>query len=571
MLRVFGPARLDGVDADSRGRPSRRQRQLLAALAVRPGHVLPVEVIADWMWGEQGPGDPNAAVQTLVHRLRRSLSPLASIDTTVAGYRLVVPEDGVDVMAFEEHIRRARATDPETALTHLTAAVELWEGEPYADLDHADLVAERGRLLALSDEAHTLLMQTTLRLGRHREALVLAEEALSRHPHDETALAVLMTALYATGQQVAALSRLAVHREQLADELGLDPSQELRDLEQAILRHELVLPAPPPAGSAPGPTPHTWTAQEGTSRSGSPQAGTPHTEQSESVPDPRRTQRISFCRSPDGTRLAYATSGTGPPLVKAATWLTHLNDDWDSPVWRHWLDALSSDHALLRYDERGCGLSEWQVSDISFDAWVTDLEAVVDAEGLQRFPLLGLSQGAAVAVAYAVRHPERVSALLLYGGYARGRTARASTEEDHREARLHLELARVGWGRDDPAFRQVFTSQIIPDGTRELWASFNALQARTCSAENAVRFMEVFGDIDVTDEAARVTCPTLVMHSRHEVRQPVGIGLELASLIPGSRFVPLPSRNHLLTADEPAWELFLQHSRAFLAEHADRS
>lgn len=502
---------------------------------------MPVGTLADWMWGDQGPADPGAAIQTLVHRARRSLSPPTSIETSGAGYRLVAPMEGLDVLLFEEQVRAARDVEPQKTLVLLTAALGLWQGEPYADLDHVDLVAERGRLLALADEARTGLVQANLRLGRHHETVALAEEFLSRRPHDESVLAALMTGLYATGQQVAALSRFAVHREQLADELGLDPSQDLRDLEESILRHELVV-----TGSTQPP--------------GSSRDAAPH-------PDSPATQRIRFCRSRDRTRLAYATSGDGPPLVKAATWLTHLTHDWDSPVWHHWLAGLSATHTLLRYDERGCGLSEWGVADISFEAWVDDLETVVDAEELETFPLLGLSQGAAVSIAYAARHPERVSVLLLYGGYARGRTLRAVTEEDRREASLHLELARVGWGRDDPAFRQVFTSQIIPDGTQELWASFNALQARTCSPENAVRFMEAFGTIDVVDAATRVSCPTLVMHSQEEVRQPVEVGLELAALIPGSRFVPLPSRNHLLTADERAWGLFLEHTRAFLAEH----
>ena len=184
--------------------------------------------------------------------------------------------------------------------------------------------------------------------------------------------------------------------------------------------------------------------------------------------------------------------GAGPVLVKAANWLTHLDYDLENAVWRHWLEGLAAGRTLVRYDERGCGMSDWNVEHFRFDDWVDDLELVVDAAGLDQFPLLGVSQGAAVAVAFAARHPERVSRLVLAGAYGRGRLVRASTDEQRREAALDLEVARIGWGRDDPSFRQMFTSQFLPDGTREQWEEFNELQRRTTSAANAVRFLETF-------------------------------------------------------------------------------
>ncbi len=201
----------------------------------------------------------------------------------------------------------------------------------------------------------------------------------------------------------------------------------------------------------------------------------------------------------------------------------------------------------------------------TFDDWVTDLESVVEALGLERFPLLGVSQGGAVAVAYAARHPERVSHLVLCGAYARGRAVRAVGDEEKRAAALDLDLARVGWGRDDPAFRQVFAAQFLPDGTRADWAAFDQLQRRTTSPENAVRFLEEFGRIDVRDEAQQVACPTLIMHSRDDHRVPMRFGEELAALIPDSRLVALSSNNHLLTAAEPAWQVFRAEVDAFLA------
>lgn len=285
------------------------------------------------------------------------------------------------------------------------------------------------------------------------------------------------------------------------------------------------------------------------------------------VPDepPPPRQHIAFCKAADGVRLAYAVAGEGPPLVRAANWMTHLGYDIESPVWKHWVRDLSNNRQFIRYDERGCGLSDWDATEFTFDDWVTDLESVVEALGLQRFPLLGVSQGGAVAVAYAARHPEKVSRLVLCSAYARGRAVRASGEDEKRAAALDLELARVGWGRDDPAFRQVFAAQFIPDGTRADWAAFDQLQRRTTSPENAVRFLEEFGRIDVRDLAREVSCPTLIMHSRDDHRVPLRYGEELASLIPNSRLVALSSNNHLLTATESAWQVFRAEIDEFLA------
>ncbi len=246
--------------------------------------------------------------------------------------------------------------------------------------------------------------------------------------------------------------------------------------------------------------------------------------------------------------------------------MTHLDYDHESPVWRHWTEDIAAERTLLRYDERGCGMSDWDVDRFDFDAWVEDLEAVVDSAGLDRFPLLGVSQGGAVAVAFAVRHPERVSRMVLYGSYARGRRVRAADAGSRDEAALDIELARIGWGRDDPSFRQVFTSQFLPDGSRADWDEFNELLRRTTSPENAVRFLETFAQIDVTGEAPKVSCPTLVVHARDDHRVPASAARELAALIPGSRFVLLPGRNHLLRRDEPAWPQFLAELDRFLAD-----
>ncbi|UXA16131.1 alpha/beta fold hydrolase [Mycobacterium sp. SMC-4] len=279
---------------------------------------------------------------------------------------------------------------------------------------------------------------------------------------------------------------------------------------------------------------------------------------------PMPSQHVAFCRAEDGVRLAYAVTGKGAPLVRAANWMTHLGYDIESPVWSHWVRDLSAHHTFVRYDERGCGLSDWHAQDFTFDDWVTDLESVVEAVGLERFALLGVSQGGAVAVAYTARHPDRVSRLVLNGAYAQGRAVRALSDDEKRAAALDLELARVGWGRSDPAFRRVFAAQFLPDGTRADWEAFDQLQQRTTSAQNAVRFLEVFAGIDVRDLARHVRCPTLVLHSRDDHRVPLRYAEELASLIPEARLVALPSNNHLLTSGEPAWRTFCDEVELFL-------
>jgi len=276
-------------------------------------------------------------------------------------------------------------------------------------------------------------------------------------------------------------------------------------------------------------------------------------------------QHIRFCTTSDGVRLAYATIGDGPPLVKVANWLSHLDYDWESPVWRHWLVEFSSRFRLVRYDERGCGLSDWEVPRFSFDAWVDDLKAIVDAAGLDRFPLLGISQGGPVAVAYAVRHPDRVSHLVLLGAFAQGRRKRAVTSDELELAEARIDMARLGWGRPDATYRQMFVARFLPDASQQEWRDFDELQRRTTSAENAGRFLDEFADIDITDLAPQVSVPTLILSSRREPDNVFEQSRKLAGLIPESRLVPLDSANHLLPAGDPAWKHFLAEVDAFLA------
>jgi pimeloyl-ACP methyl ester carboxylesterase/DNA-binding CsgD family transcriptional regulator len=275
-------------------------------------------------------------------------------------------------------------------------------------------------------------------------------------------------------------------------------------------------------------------------------------------------QRIRFCTAPDGLRLAYASHGTGPPMVKAACWLTHLEHDWESPVWRYWLEGLGRTHRLIRYDERGCGLSDRDIGELSLDHWVADLETVVDAAGAERFTLLGISQGAAISVAYAARHPERVERIVLYGGYAQGRNHRG----DRELSETLVAVIRAGWEAPNPAFRRLFTMRFLPEGTPEQMAWYDDLQRSTTSAKNAALLYEYWSDVNVEDLAPLVEADTLVAHAREDGSVPFEQGRLLASLIPNAHFLPLESKNHLLRPDDPAWPVLLSAVREFTGTRA---
>lgn len=285
------------------------------------------------------------------------------------------------------------------------------------------------------------------------------------------------------------------------------------------------------------------------------------------VPVQRRKvdQRVSFTTSFDGTRIAFAIAGNGPPLVKVANYMSHVEYDWDSPVWVHWLEELTRSHTLIYYDERGSGLSDWDTEDVSFEAWVRDLEAVVDASGLRRFPLFGMSQAGSVAVAYAARHPDKVTRLIVHGAYARGWLKRDLTEEQIEEERLMISLMRVGWGRENPAFRQVFAMQLFPEATTEQVRALEEQMRISVSPNNAVRLESEMHRIDIRDLAAQITVPTLILHSREDEAVPFEEGRLLASLIPRAQFVTLGSKNHLLTKEESAWPKFVAALRGFLS------
>jgi pimeloyl-ACP methyl ester carboxylesterase/DNA-binding CsgD family transcriptional regulator len=265
-------------------------------------------------------------------------------------------------------------------------------------------------------------------------------------------------------------------------------------------------------------------------------------------------QRISFVRSKDGTNIAYALSGEGPPLVRAGTWLTHIELDWESPVWSHWFRFMSKRHTLVRYDPRGCGLSQRDIKQLCFEDWVDDLEAVVDTLGLDQFPLFGLSQGAAISIAYALRHPQRVSQLILYAPLVRGWQQVTSAVSDNWKSIEKLVLS--GWGERNLAFPAVFAHLFIPEGKPEHIHWYADMQLKTASKEVAAMMMNVIGEMNLWSKLKDISVPTLVVQVARDQCIPPERVKEIAALIPGCAFASIDSNNHILLEDEPGWEQF---------------
>lgn len=476
--------------------------------------------------------DPRGALRWSLSRLR----PVAGaggrmrLVTTGDAVRFDAGDAEVDAVMLRRLVGPDGAAVTTAALAEALAAVD---GPLLAGLDLDDApefqgwcVAERERFGRIERE---LLDRIIDRLGDDPDAAVpYAQRRARLDPHDDASQARLVTLLGAAGRLREGDAHYRVHRRWL-EAHGGRPGAELVRAWAGL-----------PQGAA-----HTSAADA------SACAG----------------QEVRFCRSRDGTSIAYATAGGGPPLVKAAHWLSHLEYEWRSPVWRHWLRELTRDHRLVRYDQRANGLSDWAAETLSLEAFVDDLDAVADAEGLRRYPVLGVSQGAAIAVAHAVRHPDRVSGLVLYGGFVLGWRRRGHPQDvEVREAMVRLMLH--GWGRENAAFRQLFTSLFCPGATLDQMQAFNELQRESASPENAVRLSEAVGEFDVTSLLSRVQVPSIVLHARGDAVIPFEQGRRLAAGIPGARFVPLDGTNHILLEHEPAWPTFLREVRAFLASVA---
>jgi DNA-binding SARP family transcriptional activator/pimeloyl-ACP methyl ester carboxylesterase len=513
---------------------NKKAQALTAFLALHPGSHSRGR-LAGLLWPDSHEEAARQSLRQCVSALRRDLAELPlCADHDLLG----LPTDAIatDVGDFNKAL-----AEPTTA--NLKRAMTLYRGDLLEGLDARSdlfdewLLTERRRLRTTATSAFRTLLEELEVAGARQEAIALSHRLLAIEPLQEDIDRALMRLYFEQGQTALALRQYKRCEAILRKELNVEPDQQTTALYRELLRRR---------------TRHKMSSEE------TPAPSMP------AAPAPTQLeQTVQTCMARDGVRIAYAKVGKGPPLVKAANWLNHLEFDFASPVWRHWIEAFSRDHSFLRYDERGTGLSDWDVFDISFDAFVKDLETVVDAAGLERFPLLGLSQGCAISIAYAVKHPERVSHLVLCGGYAKGWLHQDDPAEQARRRALST-LVLEGWGQESPVFRQIFTSLFVPDANAEQTQWFNDLQRITTSPQNAYRLANIFGEIDVRHLLGDVQVPTLVLHARGDARVRFTEGQGLASGIKGARFVPLEGRNHLLLESEPAWPVFLSEVRGFL-------
>jgi pimeloyl-ACP methyl ester carboxylesterase len=517
---------------------SKKTRALLAYLAVtaRPHSR---DRLCAMFWNV--PDDPRAALRWSLSRLRplvdepdcrRIVADREYVGLDVSG----VAVDILSLRSLARHGTDAISTDA------LRQAALTLEGDFLEGLDLPDCREFQNWCVAEREETRRLRVRLLTALvarfdGEPDEALPYARSLSLLEPANEAAQATLVRLLRATGRPREAEEELRTARRQLA-ELDILPTGALQEVAQVPLRAD----APPPSAHVTVPLPPAKRAC-----------------------DRRVAHEVRFCRTSDDVRIAYASVGHGPPLVWAAHWLSHLSFGWESPVWRHWTEEFANGYSFIHYDERGNGLSDWDNPEFSVDAFVRDLEAVVDALGLDRFALIGSSKGGPTAMAYTARHPERVSRVVLLGAAAQGWRVRGDPAQIARYEAI-ITLTRQGWAQDNPAFRQILTSLLLPDATLEEMGWFNDLQRISASAENAARLQQSCGDVNVLDLLPGVAAPTLVLHCRGDTAMPFEQGRLIADRIPRARFVALESRNHVLLPRDPAWTSFVSEVRQFLDE-----
>jgi DNA-binding SARP family transcriptional activator/pimeloyl-ACP methyl ester carboxylesterase len=530
-IRLLGEFALevDGRRVHGSAFPRRSAAALVKLLALAPARRLHREQVMDALW----PGLPAKSAANQLHKAAHYARQGTGVPESVLlrnevvslfpGARVVV-----DAIEFEAAATAAAISDEAGAAD---SALEAYAGGLLPEDPYEPWAAQPRQHLEM---LHRELLRRAARWA----------ELVALEPTDEQAQLGLAQSILARGDRTGALRQIDTIEQILRDELGIGLSPEGYELRVRALDSPVSVPSAARQDARPAPAPRYASLA---------------------------TQTLGFCRTSDGVRLAYATSGHGPPLVKVANWLTHLDYDWASPVWSHWWRGLTQTHQLVRYDERGSGLSDWDVPPSSFtlDAWVHDLETVVDTIGLQCFPLLGMSQGGPIAVRYAARHPERVSHLIVFGTCARATWARA-TPEEQRELVALGELLRVSWGSDQPGFRQVYDARFLPDGPLETWRAFDELQRLSTTPENAYRLWRAFGTLDASADAVQLSVPTLILHSKDDRVWRFSEAEELHSLIPGSRLVELDSSNHILRADEPAFARLMHEVREFLATSDER-
>lgn len=518
--------------------PSRKTRALLAYLAVtaRPHGR---DRLSALLWPV--PDDPRGA-------LRWSLSRLRPLVDEPACQRIIADRDNVGFVAEDVTIdilslRNLARTGVETMSTDaLREAAQALEADFLEGLDLPDCHEFQSWCLGEREETRRLRVRLLTALVarleeqpdealRHARALSLLE------PASESSQAALIRLLRATGRWREAEDQFQSAQRRL-EEFNVAHTGALRRAVQLPLQAAAPIQAEARIGIRPDAA---WL-------------------------DPKQAaHEVQFCRTADGVRIAYACVGAGPPVVWAAHWMSHLSFSWVSPIWRHWTEEFAKDYAFVHYDERGNGLSDWDSPELSLDAFVGDLEAVVDALDFDQFTLIGSSKGGPTAMTYAARHPERVSRLVLYGTYAQGSRVRDDGTGIEKSDAI-IALLQQGWAQDNPAFRQILTSLLLPDATVEEMGCFNELQRVSASATNAARLLRSVGDVNVVDELPGITAPTLVLHCRGDSSAPFEQGQLIASRIPHARLIPLESRNHVLLPRDPAWGVFVREVRKFLGE-----
>lgn len=522
-ISVFGE-----LTVEHNGQPvalpaSKRTRALLAYLALT-GRPHRRDRLCEMFW--RIPDDPRGSLRWSLSKLRPILNSEEKVRVQADRERVTLLTEGVatDFQQISEVL-----ADEDASLARLQTALDAVDKPLLDGIDIHEQELFQHWLTAERLEAEKMKARLLARLANHAELSITEQLSLTRQwlelaPFDTAAASQLITLLERLGEAEEANSQLSELTKRF-HKANIPWSPEIPD-------------AKPPEEPAPQNTKRELLAR----------------------------QKIQFCTAEDGVRIAYASVGKGTPIVKAANWLSHLELDWDAPIWSPLFRELAADHNFVRYDERGNGLSDWDVDDISFDAFVTDLETVVEASGVDKFALLGISQGAAVSIEYAVRHPERVSHLILFGGYAAGWRIDAD-EQTIKQREAVITLTETGWGQDNPAYRQIFSSTFMPSANAEELSWFNEFQRLTTSPENGVRFLTVFSDIDVRHRLKEVKVPTLVIHSLRDLRIPADVGRDLAATIPNAEFVGLDSDGHLLLGREEASNDFVEAVRRFIAEN----
>lgn len=521
--------------------PTRKAKALLIYLAMAPNYRASRSKLAGIFWSRSAEEQARASLRQTIASLRKVLTfdVYCLLDTSSDDVFLKGDMLEVDAKTFEQPV------EDDVDATEL--AVTLYKGDFLDGFsineDSFETWArdKQKNLSELAIQKMTSLCYFWMSFGDLDKSITISINILVVDPLHESSHQTLMRLYTLIGRRESAIKQYQECKKVLMDELNVEPQVETSELYKNIINKEPLISSAKPHDKA---TPVLHESQRHTYKN-------------------KVNQEIRYCLSEDGVRLAYATAGEGNPIIKCGNWMTHLEFDWHTPIWRHVHHFLVKNHTLVRYDARGNGLSDWDLDDIGQDKFVKDLEAVTNASGFKKFILFGVSQGCAISIAYAVHNPDRISHLILYGGYARGWRYRGEEEVIKHEA--FSALTKQGWGSDNPVYRQMFTSLFIPDGTYEQMAWFNELQQKSASAENAVKYIQATGQFDVRDQLKKISVPTLVLHCKDDQIVPSRLGQEIAEGIPNAKFVELEGRNHLILEQELAWGKFLSEFETFIS------